>query len=254
MSSFKTSQAGRALITAFLFLTRLPMPQLTQYAPEDSGRALPLFPLVGLVIGGLLSLVALALQGWLPAGVLAAILLTLWVLITGGLHLDGLGDSADGWLAGGDKERTLNIMKDPHSGSAAVVIIGCLLLLKFAALSALLTQHNWWALCLAPVVARAMALLLLLTTPYVSRNGIAEDFLKHANRTHLSLAVALAGLLALLVLPLAHSIPLLILVTAVFAGLRALMMKRLGGATGDTSGATIEVTEAAVLIACTVGL
>lgn len=243
---------GRALVTAFLFLTRLPMPRLRHYDRADAGRAMPLFPLVGLVIGGLLSLIAWVLHSWLPAGVLAAALITLWVLITGGLHLDGLGDSADGWLAGGDKERTLTIMKDPHSGSAAVVITGCLLLLKFAALSALLAQGNVWALCLAPLLARAMALVLLLSTPYVSRHGIAEDFLQHANRTHLILAVALSWLLALMLLPWAHALATLLLVAGVFVGLRALMIKRLEGATGDTSGATIEVTEAAVLIACTV--
>jgi adenosylcobinamide-GDP ribazoletransferase len=251
MSAITDGKFGRALITAFLFLTRLPMPRLTQYEPEDSGRALPLFPLVGLVIGGLLTVVAIALHGLLPTSVLAAILITLWVLITGGLHLDGLGDSADGWLAGGDKERTLHIMKDPHCGSAAVVVTGCVLLVKFAALSALLTQHHWWALCLAPVLARAIALLLLLTTPYVSRHGIAEDFLKHACRKHLSLAVALAWLLAMMVLPWTQTLLLVLLVAGVFVGLRALMIKRLDGATGDTSGATIEVTEAVVLIACT---
>lgn len=252
MNPSPLSRFGRALVTAFLFLTRLPMPRLQHYEPTDSGRALPLFPLVGLVIGGLLTLAVVVVQGWLPSSVLAALVLTLWVLITGGLHLDGLGDSADGWLAGGDRERTLTIMKDPHSGSAAVVIIGCLLLLKFTALSALLEQPNWWALCVAPLLARAMALLLLLTTPYVSRHGIAEDFLQHASRAQLWLAVTLAWLLALVLLPVPQALFAVALVGLMFAGLRALMLRRLGGATGDTSGATIEITEAVVLIACTV--
>lgn len=252
MNASPLSRFGRALVTAFLFLTRLPMPRLRHYEAADSGRALPLFPLVGLVIGGLLALVALILQNWLPATVLAGLVLTLWVLITGGLHLDGLGDSADGWLAGGDAERTLTIMKDPHSGSAAVVIIGCLLLLKFAALSALLAHSDWWVLCLAPLLARAMALLLLLSTPYVSRHGIAEDFLQHASRAQLWLAVALAWLLTLVLLPVTQALLVMVLTGLVLAGLRALMLRRLGGATGDTSGATIEITEAMVLVACTV--
>lgn len=245
---------GRALITAFLFLTRLPMPRLTNYEPKDSGRALPLFPLVGLVIGGLLTATAILLSGLLPAGVIAAIILSLWVLITGGLHLDGLGDSADGWLAGGDKERTLEIMKDPRSGSAAVIIIGCLLLLKFSALSALIAEQNWWALCLAPVLSRAMALLLLLTTPYVSKNGIAKDFLKHAFRQHMRISIGLSWIVAVVILPLPQTLILMATVAILFTGLRALMMKRLDGATGDTSGATIEIMEVAVLIACSVSL
>lgn len=252
MSSLTSSRTGRALITAFLFLTRLPMPRLENYEPADSGRAFPLFPLVGLVIGALLTLTAATLAPFLPAGVIAAIILSLWVLITGGLHLDGLGDSADGWLAGGDKERTLEIMKDPRSGSAAVIIIGCLLLLKYSALIELIEQQHWWALCLAPALARAISLLLLLTTPYVSPKGIAEDFLKHASRQHIRIGVALTWILAVVVLPLPRMLILLGSVALLFAGLRLLMMRRLEGATGDTSGATIEIMEAAVLVACAV--
>ncbi|MBU3069685.1 adenosylcobinamide-GDP ribazoletransferase [Aestuariicella sp. G3-2] len=254
MSSLTSSRTGRALITAFLFLTRLPMPKLDCYEPADSGRAFPLFPLVGLVIGALLTLTAMVLAPVLPAGVIAAIVVILWVLVTGGLHLDGLGDSADGWLAGGDKERTLEIMKDPRSGSAAVVIIGCLLLLKYSALSELIEQQHWWALCLAPVLSRAMSLLLLLTTPYVSHKGIAEDFLKHASRQRMRLSVGLSWILAAAILPLPQTLILMALVAILFAGLRALMIKRLDGATGDTSGALIEVMEAAVLIACLVNV
>ncbi|GAB3094456.1 adenosylcobinamide-GDP ribazoletransferase [Aestuariicella hydrocarbonica] len=254
MKALTSSPLGRALIVAFLFLTRLPMPRLPDYDPRDSGRALPLFPLVGLAIGGLLALTATALQGHLPASVVAALVVTLWVLITGGLHLDGLGDSADGWLAGGDTERTLEIMKDPRSGSAAVIIIGCLLLLKFSALSALIAHQNGWALCLAPVLSRAMALLLLLSTPYVSKQGIAENFLKYANRRHLRISVACAWIFALVLLPLPQALILMVTVTSLFAGLRALMVRRLGGTTGDTSGASIEILEAAVLIACLVSV
>ncbi|WP_439135338.1 adenosylcobinamide-GDP ribazoletransferase [Pseudomaricurvus sp.] len=250
MNLLTSSRAGRALITAFLFLTRLPMPRLDDYDPADSGRAFPVFPLVGLVIGGLLTLSAMALNPFLPSGVIAAIIMTLWVLITGGLHLDGLGDSADGWLAGGDRERTLEIMKDPHSGSASVIIIGCLLLLKFSALSALIAHQQWWVMCLAPVLARAMALLLLLTTPYVSPRGIATDFLKHACRQHMRIGVAVAWILAVVILPLPQTLILMLTVALLFAGLRSLMMRRLEGATGDTSGALIEIMEAAVLIAC----
>ena len=83
----------------------------------------------------------------------AALLLTAWVLLSGGLHLDGLADSADAWLGGfGDRERTLTIMKDPRSGPIAVVTLGLVLLLKFTALVALIEQHNGAALILAPLI------------------------------------------------------------------------------------------------------
>lgn len=239
----------RAMITAFVFLTRLPMPPLTDYSPKDSGGAFPLFPLIGLVIGGLITGCALLLNSTLPADVVAAVIVIVWALVTGGLHLDGLGDSADGWLAGGDKDRTLAIMKDSHSGSAAVIMIGCVLLLKFAALSHIISSHQWWLLILAPMLARASAIGLFLTTPYASPAGIANDFLQHASRTHMSCSVFVAVLISFILLPFTQTLIVLAAATVCWLALRALMMKRLGGTTGDTSGATIEILEAVILTA-----
>jgi len=118
------AKLAKAVVVAFIFLTRLPMPRLAHISPEDNGRSLCAFPLVGLVIGLLLFIAASVLTWVLPVMVVATLLLTLWVLLTGGLHLDGLADSADAWLGGyGDKARTLEIMKDPRCGSAAVMTV-----------------------------------------------------------------------------------------------------------------------------------
>ncbi|PWQ89005.1 adenosylcobinamide-GDP ribazoletransferase, partial [Enterococcus faecium] len=94
----------------------------------------------GLLFGLLLWLASHLLQGT-PSPLHAALLLTLWVLLSGALHLDGLADSADAWLGGfGDRERTLRIMKDPRSGPIAVVTLVLVLLLKFCALWVLIGQ------------------------------------------------------------------------------------------------------------------
>jgi len=193
---------------------------------------------------------ALWLHGHLPHDLIAAIVLLLWILLSGGLHLDGLGDSADGWLAGANTERTLEIMKDPRSGSAAVIIIGATLLIKFAALNNIIAEQQWWAIALAPMFARALALSLFLTTPYVSPKGIAEQFLQYADRTHMRLAVAAATLITLFFLELHAALWAIGLCLGLFLALRHLMIRRLGGTTGDTSGALIEWTEAAFLIGC----
>lgn len=238
----------RALITAFLFLTRIPMPTLADYREQDSGRAFPLFPLVGLTLGVILSGSALLLANHLAPGVCAALILLLWVALTGGLHLDGLGDSADGWLAGGDKSRTLEIMKDPRSGSAAVIIIATTLLLKWSVLEQIITEQHWWALALTPMLARALALTLFLTTPYVSPKGIAESFLQHASRTQMRLSVVASTLILFAILSFSDASSGLIAALAILLGLRYLMMERLGGTTGDTSGAMIEWVEVFFLI------
>lgn len=239
-------------MTAFLFLTRIPMPKLTELGEQDSGRAFSLFPLVGLVLGALLTSSALFLHGHLPHEVIAGLILLLWILLTGGLHLDGLGDSADGWLAGGDLDRTLEIMKDPRSGSAAVIIIGVSLLVKFSALNHIIAEQQWWALVLAPMFARALSLLLFLTTPYISPKGIASQFLQHSNRLHLRISVAAAVVIALYFLENHAALWSIGLSLTVFLGLRHLMIRRLGGTTGDTSGALIEWVEIAFLIGCLV--
>jgi len=108
----------QALLIAVQFLTRLPVPFRIDHQPRHIGHSLLYYPLVGLLIGGILLAGAELLQRTsLDTGLSAALLLTLWVLLTGGLHLDGLADSADAWVGGlGDKQHTLEIMKDPSCG------------------------------------------------------------------------------------------------------------------------------------------
>ena len=149
------------LLIALQFLTRLPVRLPGMPAPEQVGRSLLWYPLVGLLLGALL-LAAQALLNQQPAVLQAALLLTLWVALSGGLHLDGLADTADAWVGGyGDRERTLAIMKDPRSGPIAVVVLVLLLLLKFAALLVLLQAGQTLALLLAPWLGRSALPLLL---------------------------------------------------------------------------------------------
>jgi hypothetical protein len=109
--------------------------------------------------------------------VLAALVLAVWVLLTGGLHLDGLADTADAWIGGqGDRDRTLAIMKDPRSGPMAVVIIVLVLLSKFAALQVLLAGDARTVLLLTPMLGRTVIVLLLITTPYVRPEGLGAAY------------------------------------------------------------------------------
>lgn len=138
----------RPLVIALQFLTRLPLPksilQEQDYRPEQLGKSVLMYPVVGILIGGLLVLLAKALHSFtphIPTMLIAALVLFSWVLITGALHLDGLSDSADAWVGGyGDKDKTLAIMKDPYCGPAGVSIIVIVLLVKFTALTAVKDQ------------------------------------------------------------------------------------------------------------------
>jgi adenosylcobinamide-GDP ribazoletransferase len=240
----------KPFLVALQFLTQLPIHLKTQPNDKQIGESLLYYPLVGLLIGSLL----LAL-GWLlshtPPLVTAALLVTGWVLLTGALHLDGLADSADAWIGGmGDRERTLVIMKDPNCGPAGVVALVLILLLKFVALHSLVIANEWVAILLASVLARTLIPLLFLTTPYARSHGLGlgSPFATHQPR-RLSIFVVTAT--PLLILLLADIIYLWLVITAImtFLLLRALMIRRLGGATGDTAGALVEITETIVLLA-----
>lgn len=236
---------------ALQFLSSLPVSLPGMPTPAQMGRSVLFYPAVGLLFGLLLWLASHLLQGT-AAPLQAALLLALWVLLSGALHLDGLADSADAWLGGfGDRERTLQIMKDPRSGPIAVVTLVLVLLLKFCALWVLVEGGAGGLLVVAPIVGRAAMLGLFLTTPYVRPGGLGTALAEHLPRRAAGWIllgsagavgvvggwVVMAALLAALL---------------VFAWLRQLMCRRLGGTTGDTAGALLELLELTVVVALAV--
>lgn len=235
-----------AFLIALQFLTRLPVSRSGEYSEKAVRQSLVFYPWVGLLMGLVLMLVAQVL-GSLPVFVNASLLLLLWVMFTGGLHLDGLADSADAWAGGlGDAERSLDIMKDPHLGPMAVVVLVLVLLLKFSALVSLSRDGLDAALIIAPVLARAFVPVLFLTTPYVRARGLGSVF---ADVTlSRELALSLLGVVLLMLFTGWAGIVAMLACVLVFAGLRWLMLQRLGGATGDTAGAMIEILETLCLL------
>lgn len=234
-----------ALLNALQFLSRIPVSTQHWATPEVLGRSVLWYPAVGLLLGGLLLLVQLLLQWMAISSALQAVLLLMvWVIFTGGLHLDGLADSTDAWVGGlGSPERTLSIMKDPRCGAMAVVSVVLVLLAKFAALQSL----SPCGLLLAPWIARACLPALLCTTDYVRPAGLGAVLVAHLPRAqipvwllgHVLLMLVLGGLTALVALAVA---------AGVFFWTRYSMQRRLGGTTGDTAGALVELSECAVVL------
>ncbi|HEX8588918.1 adenosylcobinamide-GDP ribazoletransferase [Pseudomonas sp.] len=232
---------------ALQFLSSLPIRLPGMPTPQQSGRSLLFYPLVGLLFGVLLVALNQVLVG-APALLHAALLIGAWVMLSGGLHLDGLADSADAWLGGfGDRERTLTIMKDPRSGPIAVVTLVVVLLLKFSAVLALIEAHSSVGLLLAPVISRAAMLALFLNTPYVRAGGLGQALADHLPRqTGVRVLVAVA-VLCLLIAG-SHAAWVLVVAACGFFWLRRVMIQRLGGSTGDTAGAMLELLETLVLV------
>ncbi|WP_409279118.1 adenosylcobinamide-GDP ribazoletransferase [Pseudomonas defluvii] len=232
---------------ALQFLSSLPVRLPGMPAAEQMGRSLLFYPVVGLLFGVLLWVFDSLLVAS-PLLLHAALLLTLWVLLSGALHLDGLADSADAWLGGfGDRERTLTIMKDPRSGPIAVVTLVLVLLLKFTALLSLVQAGQSMALLLAPLIGRAAMLGLFLCTPYVRAGGLGQALAEHLPRRSGHIVLVLSGV-ACVVFAGWQGVQALLLACVVFFWLRSLMVRRLGGTTGDTAGALLELLELAVLV------
>ncbi len=239
----------KAFLLALQFLTCLPVSLKASPNPVDWGRSAVAYPVIGLLIGLLLTGLQ-QLVGHADPLLQAALLTATWALITGGLHLDGLADSADAWVGGhGDRERTLAIMKDPRSGPAAVATLVLVLLLKFAALVGLVKAGAWPALLLAPVLGRSALVALLLSTPYVRPGGMGSAISAHLPRAAAVLMLFLVAAGALF----AGKEGALAAIAACLT-LRWMMIRRLGGMTGDTLGAAVELTEVAVLVAIALSL
>lgn len=230
---------------ALQFLTRIPTPFIPKVSDRQIGQSLLFYPIVGLLIGAILVAIAISSAS---TGIAAALSLAFWALITGGLHLDGLADSADAWLGGyGDRERTLKIMKDPCSGPAAVVLITLVLIIKFAALETLINHEQWNSIILAPILGRTILPMLFLTTPYVREAGLGSALTKHLPRTPAWTVIAIV-LLCITFITGFNSVLLIASAIITLVALRILMLKRIDGTTGDTAGATVEITEMVVLV------
>lgn len=243
---------GAELRLALSFLTRLPLG--TQHNVDERllGRSLAWFPLVGLLLGALLAGVAHLLAGHFPSLVVAALLLVLLVAVTGALHLDGVADVADGCYGSRDRESRLRIMKDSRVGAMGVVAVGCVLLLKFAALASLSAPLVLPALLIAPAGGRWLQCALAVTSPYARpEGGTGGAFVAHAGLREFALATVTVTVAAGVLFGLAGLV-LLVLLGLLLLGWRSYGLAKLGGVTGDVLGAACEWTEAALwlLLSC----
>lgn len=237
----------KPLILALQLLTRIPIPIEIEATEQEIGKSILFYPFVGLIIGSILYFAALLL----PAELLlmnAAIVTALWIALTGALHIDGLADSADAWVGGmGDASRTLEIMKDPTCGPMGVTTIVVTLLLKFAAIFTLLESGYLIPLLLIPMLGRAQVLLLFLTTPYVRPGGMGSVLATHLPKVLMWIALPVAAAIWIFMIETLGAMVIVVLLL-MFWLYRQALMKRIGGTTGDTAGALIELSELVLLV------
>jgi adenosylcobinamide-GDP ribazoletransferase len=241
-------KAVRGLVAAIAFFTRIPTGGRAY--PGDLALAVPWLPVIGLSLGGLGALLAVVTEGRTPR-LVAVLVVALWALLSGALHLEGLADVCDALGSSQRGQEAYRIMKDPHTGAYGVIGVVLVLLTQIEAIAALAPAQRAVALWVAPVVARvvpATGLLLFRSPPFVD-SGLAVEA-RRASPLAVGFATTAAVVLALWLGPAAPTL------IALPLGLGALGLFTLpvGGITGDMCGAAVELTATAYLvITCLVG-
>ena len=237
----------RSFLLAVQLLTRIPVRIRGEVHKREMVLSVTMFPLVGLLVGGAMGLVhylaSLVLPGTLPA--LLAVLAAL--LLTGGLHLDGLMDTADGVFGSHTREKALAIMKDSRAGAMGVMACVVVLGIKTAAISSLIGYKIYPVLLLTPVAART-AMMPAMRYPYARQGeGTGSPYAGQVGKEHIMFSVLLALAVSALIMR-TEGVVLVMGAWLVSAVTTWWLAKRLGGMTGDTYGFINEVAEISFLL------
>jgi adenosylcobinamide-GDP ribazoletransferase len=235
-----------ALVLAWQFLTRVPLPMAVSFTPARMTASQAWLPAVGLAIGVAGGLVLLA-AGWvLPPGPAVLLSMASTIVLTGAFHEDGLADTCDGIGGGPDRARRLAIMRDSRLGTYGAVGLGLALALKASSLTALAPGLAAVALVAGHGASRASAMLVVATSSYVREAGTGGFTARGIGRRGLAVVVATVLVAAVLLAGAAGPGG----AVAGLAGLalghllaRAFFERQLGGYTGDALGATQQLSE-----------
>ncbi|MGH1487084.1 MAG: adenosylcobinamide-GDP ribazoletransferase [Cellvibrionaceae bacterium] len=253
----KWSDLINPLLMALALLTRLPvirwLPE--KWSNKDQGRSVLWYPFVGVLLATLLFLFYSFLPQLISPLVGSVLIVTLWILLTGALHLDGLADSIDAACAAHieteKKDRILAVFKDPAAGPMAVLGLIVILLLKVTLLAELISNGQRHLLLLFIIVLalpRTLALLLMMSTPYVSPKGLGSIVVSHIPKT--AAALVIIAVVACLFFITSFSIFLMLILSlgSLLFFWRRFWMLRINGFVGDCVGALIELGEVMILL------
>lgn len=236
----------KGFLNALKFLTAIPIPRKS--LDDNVAQALSYFPAAGLVLGLLLAginqiLAALQLHPFL----INTILISSLIILTGGLHLDGLADTADAFFSGKGKTETLKIMRDPHIGTMGVLSLIIIILLKIGLLLSLPTAVKNVSLILMCLLSRYSLIWAMFIFPYAREEGKAKIFTTNINKKIFIQTTIFSLVCSLLILKTKGLILFFTILFFVFV-LGKLLTKKIGGITGDTLGAINEMIEILTLL------
>ncbi len=241
---------ARPFVFAWHFLTAIPLSRVHhEPTASDLAASMAWYPVVGLLIGGGLAVADLVFASFLASEVVNALLILLLVLLTRGLHQDGLADTLDGLAGGRTPTERLEIMRDPRIGAIGATGLFLSLVLRFAGLVALPHGLRLAALICMPAVGRWAMVMVAWLSPYArTEGGLAAPFLAHLSWRHV--AVSTTVLTSALIIGLGLQGTAVVMVVGIGLVLTVWAACRIwfGGVTGDTLGAANELIEILFLL------
>jgi len=237
----------KKFLLALQFLAIIPI-KINKIGEREISGSAAYFPLVGLLLGLLLAgLNNLLTNLGSSAMATSSIVVITSIILTGGMHLDGLCDTFDAISSGKSREEMLAIMKDPHIGALGAISVICMILLKIFLLAGLDTMHRSLTIILMAIISRWCMVIVMPIFSYARQEGKAKAFMLGVNKKIVLLATLLTILLVSFIWPVKSLIS--VAISFIIAYLFAKTVSRnLGGITGDTLGAINEITELTVLI------
>ena len=242
----------KRFFAAIKFLTVLPVPGGWSGDEKTLARSVPYFPLVGLLIGLIAAAFDCTIGQILPLLPASALTIIILIGLTGGLHMDGLADTADGFFSARPRDKMMEIMRDSRTGVMGVLAVVSVVLLKITLLTVILTSSRWVVILIMPLAGRAAIIALMTALPYARpEGGLATLFAGSRSWLHVlwawGLLFAVSGWLAQGI-GLA-GVLLALIVTVLFC---LYNRSKIGGYTGDTLGAVCELAEIAPLLAAVI--
>ena len=234
----------KSFLLALRFLTIIPLGRHKEINPASVAAAGKYYPLIGLVIGGLLWSFFYGVDFIFPLPVSIGLLVIFWVILTGALHLDGLADCLDGLYAGTNPKERLEVMKDVHLGTMGVIGLILILGIKYLVLREIMSVPSLglWIIFI-PAVSRWTSIFLAYFFPYARpAAGLGQALVNGTGKKELFWATLLAWGPVLIVMQY-YGLGLVVvqLIWSTLCGWY--FLKKLGGVTGDVLGAVIESSE-----------
>lgn len=237
----------KQFITAWQFLTIIPISRRIEVTSESLGKSMALFPIVGLALGCVLAALDLGFSDIFPPAVASALLLTCYIAMYGGFHLDGLADTIDGLAGGRDRETILRIMKDSTIGAIGVVALSLVLILKYAAIVSLPDSIKWQGLLVMPVIGRWVQVWMTFNSRYAREKGLGQAFVDFVKIREVTVATAITAVVSWFTFGIRGLV--VIGAIALFGyTVKSFSHKKIGGVTGDVLGAGSELAELLFLL------